>query len=119
MAGLDALDVDDRHDAAHHHRELNETAVVKLLAGKRRVSGSEDDGLGFDLLDAATRADRLVVQPVARLFLVGIGPFGIDRVRKGRSGARDVDCDRGSDRCRGDEPGCRQGAEKFQGSLSC
>jgi len=53
IAGLDALDVDDRHDAAHDHRELNESAVVKFLAGERRVRGAEGDGLGFDLLDAA------------------------------------------------------------------
>src|SRR5262249_59052087 len=59
IAGLDALYVHDRHDAAHDHRELNKAALVKFLAGKRRIRGAEGDGLGFDLLDAGARADRL------------------------------------------------------------
>ncbi len=117
IAGLDALDVDDRHDAAHDHRKLNKRALVELLAGKRRVRGAEGDGPRFDLLDAAARADRLVVQSDVGLFLVGIGPFRIDRIGKGRSGARYVDCERGPDRGRGDDGGGRQGTEKFQASL--
>src|SRR5262249_59449277 len=94
-----------------------ETSLVERLAGGRRIGGGEGDGLVFDLLEAAARADRLVVQADVGLFLVGIGPFRIDRIRKGRSGARYVDCDGGRARCRGDESGCCQGAEKVQGSL--
>src|SRR5205807_7433085 len=96
---------------------LNKRALVEFLAGKRRVRGAEGDGLRFDLLDAAARADRLVVQPDIGLFLVGIGPFRVDRIGKGGSSARYVDCERGADRGRGDDGRCRQGTEKFQGSL--
>ena len=53
VAGLDALEVDDGHDAAHDHRELRQTRLVELLARQRRVGGAEGHGLGLDLLDAA------------------------------------------------------------------
>src|SRR5262249_59160025 len=92
MAGLDAVDVDARHNAAHHHRELNKAALLEFLTGERRIRGAEGDGLGFDLLNATARADRLVVQPDVGLFLVGVGPFRIDRIGKGSSSARYIDC---------------------------
>src|SRR5262249_45900322 len=117
-AGLDAVDVHHRHDTAHHHRELNETALVEQYARKRRVGRTEGDGLGLDLFDARAGADRLVVQPDAGLFFVGIGPFRIDRIGEGGAGARDVEGGGGHSCGRRDEPGCREGAEKFQGFLS-
>src|SRR5262249_24481981 len=97
---------------------LNETALVEQYARKRRVGRTEGDGLGLDLLDAAAGADRLVVQPDAGLFFVGIGPFRIDRIGEGGAGARDVEGGGGRSCGRGVEPGCREGAEKFQGFLS-
>ena len=90
LAGLHALDIDDRNDTAHDHWELGEAEFVEFLAGQRLIAGPEGHGAGLDLLDAAARADRLIVEPVARLFLVGIGPFGIDRIGEGRAGARNV-----------------------------
>jgi len=80
VARLDAVEVHDRNDAAHHHRELRETRLVELLARQRRVGGAESHGLGLDLLDAAARTDRLVVEADAGLFLVRIRPLGIDRI---------------------------------------
>ena len=53
FAWLDAVEIDDRHNAAHHHRELGETGFIELLARQWRVAGSESHGLGGDLLDAA------------------------------------------------------------------
>ena len=55
---------------------------VELLARQWRVGGAEGHGLGLDLLDAAARADRLVVQSVAGFLFVGIGPLGINRIGK-------------------------------------
>jgi hypothetical protein len=119
VAGLDSVDVHHRHDPAHHHRELNETTLVELLARQRRVGGAEGHGLGLDLLDAAAGTDRLVVQPDIGLLLIGIGPFRINRIGEGRAGARDVEGESGCNRRCGDKTGSRQGAEKFQGFLSC
>ena len=34
---LDAFDVDDRHDAAHHRRELDEAGLLELLGLQRHV----------------------------------------------------------------------------------
>ncbi len=90
LAGLDAGNVDDRHDAAHHHRELHEAVLVELLARTRRIGGAEGDGLGVNLLDAAAGTDRLIVQTDAGLLLIGVGPFGVDRIGEGGAGARDV-----------------------------
>jgi hypothetical protein len=90
LAGLDARDVDDRHDAAEHRRELDEAALLEVLALEGRVGGAEIDRFGLDLADAAARADRLVVQARAGFLAIGLGPFRIDREREGGAGAGDV-----------------------------
>src|SRR5260370_35586566 len=59
----------------------------------------------------------MIVQPVVSLLFVGVSPFGVDRIGERRAGARDIDGKRGPARRRGDESGCREGVEKFQGSL--
>ena len=69
LPGLHARDVDHRHDAAHHGRELDEAVLLEVLALQRRIGGAEIDRLGLDLPDAAAGADRLVVQAVAGLLL--------------------------------------------------
>jgi len=51
----------------------------------------------LDLGDAVARTDRLVVQPDARLFLIGLGPFRIDRVGEGRTGAGNIGSHGGRD----------------------
>ena len=68
--------VDDRDDAAHHRRKLDEAALVEILALERRVGRAEIDRLRLDLLNSAAGTDRLVVQAVPGLFLVGFGPLG-------------------------------------------
>ena len=90
-AGRDAFDVHDRHDAADDRRKLHEAGGLQVLGLERHVGRAEVDGLGLDLGDAAARADRLVVHADAGLLLVRLGPLGVDRVRKRRAGAGDVD----------------------------
>src|SRR5262249_33508505 len=94
-AGLDAGDVDDRHDAAHHHRELRQSVLVEVGALQRRVGGTEGNGAGVDLLDAAAGTDRLVVQADAGRLLIGIRPFRVNRIRERSAGTRNLrgDCD--------------------------
>jgi hypothetical protein len=84
VAGLDAFQVHDRDDPAHHHRELDQTGLFQVLPGERSVGGAEGHGLGLDLLDAAAGADRLIVETNASLFLIRIRPLGIDRIGEGR-----------------------------------
>jgi hypothetical protein len=50
LSGLHAVEIDDRHDAAHDRWELARAALVEVLARQRRVGGAEGDGLGLDLL---------------------------------------------------------------------
>ena len=90
FAGLHARDVDDHDDAAHHHRPLGEAVLVEVLRLQRRVGRAEGHGLGPDLLDAGARADRLIVEAVAGVLLIGVRPFGVDRERKGRPGAGNI-----------------------------
>jgi hypothetical protein len=103
LARLDAVQVQDRHDAAHHHRELNEAVLVELCAFQRRVRGAERHGLVLNLLDAAAGADRLVVEADVGLFLVGVRPLGVDRVGEGGAGAGDV-----GSKCRNSRQHCRR-----------
>ena len=113
VAGLDAGDVDDRHDAAHHHRELDQPELVEFGAAERRVGRAEGDGLGLDLLDAATRTDRLVVETDAGLRLVGVSPFCVDRVGEGGASTGDVG-GIGVGNCNGgDEAGRDSEVERF------
>ncbi len=77
FARLDALQVDHRHHAADHRGELHQALLGQLFVLQGRVGGAEVDGLGANLLDAAGRADGLIVDLVTRCFLVCIGPFGI------------------------------------------
>jgi hypothetical protein len=78
---------------------------LKFGSRQRRVGGAERNRLGFDLLDAATGADRLIVETEPRLLLVGIGPFGIDREGEGGPcpGNIECGCGRNSQRGGGDE----------------
>ena len=93
-ARLDALNIHHRHDTAHDHRELHEAFFFQLLGSERRIGRAEIDRLGGNLLDAATRPDRLIVHADAGLGLVGFGPLRVERIGKGRAGASDVggDC---------------------------
>src|SRR3546814_7702102 len=76
------------------------TGLVELGSLQRRIRGAEGDGLGLDLLDAAARTDRLVVQADARVFLIGVGPLGVDRIGEGGAGAGDVGGQIGRASCR-------------------
>ena len=122
VAALDAFEIDDRHDAAHHGRELDDADLVELFRLQRHVGGAEGHGLGADLLDAAAGADRLIVQAVAGLLLVGVGPLGVDRIREGRAGAGNVDGDGRIDDGGGDGAGrenCPDVFHSFSPVMSC
>ena len=101
FARLDAFEVHDRNDAAHDRRELHKAVLLEFFARQRLVGSAERDGVGFDLLDAAARADRLIVQADARLFFVGVSPLRINGIRERRPGAGNVRLDgRGRRGCR-------------------
>ena len=85
LAGLHPRDIDDHHDAAHHHRPLGEAVLVEVLGFERSIGRAEGHGLGPDLLDAGARSDRLIIQPVPGVFLISVGPLGVDGKRKGRA----------------------------------
>ncbi len=105
-----AFEVHDRHDAAHDHRELDEAVLLELFTLERRVGCAEGHRLGLDLLDAAARADRLVVETDVGLFFVGVRPLRIDRVGEARTGARDVG---GQSKANAScDSGCRKGAAR-------
>src|SRR5207237_6413101 len=70
------------------------------------------DGLGLDLLDAAAGADRLIVKAVAGLLLIGVRPFGVDRIGEGRAGARNIQGS-GRDRDRGERARRHQPLEQL------
>ncbi len=90
LARLDAFQVDDRNHATDHHGPLHQVIAIQFLPGQRFVSRPKIHGFGLDLLDAPTRANGLVIEAVAGGSLVGFGPLGIDGVRKGGAGARDI-----------------------------
>ena len=71
-------------------RELHQAVLARAPRLQRHVGGAEVDRLRVDLLDAAARADRLVVHADAGLLLVGVRPLGVDRIGEGRAGAGDV-----------------------------
>jgi hypothetical protein len=121
IAGLHALEIDDRDDAPHHHRELRQADRIEFLALERRVGGAEGHGLRLDLLDAAARTDRLVIEAYAGLLLVGVGPFRIDRIGEGGAGAGYVGGVGGDRRGRQDDGGRqrRRTKESVHGACSC
>ena len=70
FARFDAGQVEDRNHGAVDHRKLHEAILGDVFRRHRLVAGAEGDGLGDDLLDAAARADRLIIQPDAGVFPV-------------------------------------------------
>jgi len=56
----------------------------------RNIGRAEGHRLVLDLLNASTRADRLIVEADAGVFLILIGPFGEDRVGEGRASTGDI-----------------------------
>src|SRR5882757_5842098 len=61
---------------------------------------------------AAAGADRLVVEVVARSCLVGFGPFGVDRIRKRSTSARNIGGDDCMARCTESNHQYREAFEK-------
>ncbi|MNS95799.1 hypothetical protein D3C72_1300710 [compost metagenome] len=78
-----AVQVDDGDHAAHDGRELHQARFFQLFRLQRHVRSAEFNSLGLDLLDASAGTDGLVVQAIARVGFVRLGPFGVDRVREG------------------------------------
>ena len=93
VAGLDAFEVDDGDDGAHHHRPLGEAVLLEFGFGQRHVGRAEGDGPGLDLLDAGAGTDRLIIETDAGLPLIGVSPFGVDRVGEGGAGTGEVGSD--------------------------
>src|SRR6266404_2167874 len=82
--------VDDDHRAHHRRDVLDAGRLQQLLAAHGSVGSAEVHRLLGDLLDAAARADRLVVDLHARVRLVVLAePLRIDRERE--RGTRAVD----------------------------
>src|SRR5262249_5300880 len=86
----DTVEVHNRDDAAHYSRKLDQFALFEIFGLQRHVGGAEGYGARRDLLDAAAGADRLIVQADAGFFLIGVRPFGVGRIWKGRAGAGDI-----------------------------
>lgn len=87
LARRDAVDVDHRHGAADHGRELQQAILFQVFGLERVIRGAEVDRLGLDLLLAAARTDGLVVDGVVGGSLVVGGPLGVDGVRERRARA--------------------------------
>jgi hypothetical protein len=90
---------------------LDQAVLRQLVAGERRVGGAEGHGLGLDLLDAAARADRLIVQADIGLLLIGVRPLGVNRIREGGAGTGDVGRHGGHGRDDGERAGRRKGSD--------
>ena len=86
VARFKAFDVHHRNNSAHHHGELHQPEFFELRSLERRVGSAESNGLRFDLFDAATGSDGLIIETDAGVFSVDVRPFGIDRVGKGCAG---------------------------------
>ena len=82
LARGDTRHIHNGHNATDNGGELEEL-LVSQLGAHRVIRSTEIDGLGDDLLLATTRADGLVVQLIAGCCLVGFGPLGVHRCRKG------------------------------------
>jgi hypothetical protein len=101
LARSNAIQVNDRHHAAHDRRELRQVVSIQVFHLQGHVGSAEIHGFRLDLLDAAAGADRLIVQAVAGRGFVGFSPFGVDRIRKRSAGAGDFRChDRRNRQCR-------------------
>jgi hypothetical protein len=105
IAGLDALDIDHHRDAADDGRELHETVRIQVPDAQRHVRGPEGHLSALDPPDAVARADRLIAHGNAGLFLVGLGPFRIDRIGERGAGARNVGADGRRNRNDGNQAG--------------
>jgi hypothetical protein len=70
--------------------KLDQAVFVELLGLERRVRGAEVDGARRDLLDAAARADRLIVEADAGRLAVRVRPLGVDGIREGGASASDA-----------------------------
>jgi hypothetical protein len=90
LARFDAVDVHHGHGAADDGRELQQTVLFQVSCLHGIVRGAEIDGLGDDLLLAAARTDRLVVDRVVGGCLVVRRPLGVDGVRERCAGAGHV-----------------------------
>ena len=86
----DAFQVHHRHHAADDDWKLDQARSAELVRTQRRIGGSEVHCPALDLPDAGARSYGLVADPDAGLGLVGIRPFGQNRIHKCRPGAEDV-----------------------------
>ncbi len=119
LARRDARNVNRRHNATDDGRKLIEAVLVKNVLRQRLVGGTEVNGFGFDLLDAAARTDGLIVELVTSGALIAFGPLGIKRCWECRASARNRVSRVRGDRCeqhRGRE-GCSEKLHHFSISM--
>ena len=62
--------------------KLQQARSLQILRLQGHVRGAEGHRLGLDLLDPAARPDGLIVEANPGELLIGIRPFGIDRIGK-------------------------------------
>src|SRR5207244_11223903 len=94
-----------------------EDPLFEVRGVQRHVGGTKVDRLGVDLLDAATRADRLIIHLQSGLRRVGFRPFGVDRIWKGGAGTVDLGRLHGKGDCGSGGNSEECGAESVHGLL--
>src|SRR5262245_15380373 len=88
LSWADAFDVHHRHHASDDNWKLNETRGGQFLRTQGRVGSSEIHSPAFYLPDADARSDGLVVNLYPGHGLVGLRPFGQNRIHKRRTSSQ-------------------------------
>ena len=111
IALTDFFQIHYRHDAAHDGRKLHQPLLFEFLGFERHVGCAKVNRLGGNLLDAATRTNRLVVHAGAGRLFISVSPFGVNRVGEGGARTGNVDCVGGNagqaDAHRGNDGSCK------------
>src|SRR5215468_5581136 len=90
LSRRDALQVHDRHHAAHDDWKLYEARSGQFFWTERSIGSSEIHRPALDLPDADARTNGLVVDPRPGSGRVGLRPFGQYRIHKRGSSPMDV-----------------------------
>src|SRR5215475_10052008 len=84
----DAFDVHHRHHASDDNWKLHETHGRQFFRTQRRIGSPEIHSPAFYLPDADARSDGLVVNRYPGHGLVGLRPFGQNRIHKRRTSSQ-------------------------------
>src|SRR5262249_10985586 len=88
LSWADAFDVHHRHHASDDNWKLHEARGVQFLRTQGRIGSSEIHSPAFYLPDADARSDGLVVDLYPGHGLVGLRPFGQNRIHKRRTSSQ-------------------------------